>query len=63
MADTRLVKTARACAIALLDEGEKHRRWSGGQREQWTKAFNALQRLAGRRQVLESGRLVKDRRR
>jgi len=54
-------KTARLCALALLESGAKKRNWTPYQRAQWTKAFNALQRLAGKKIVLESGKLVKDR--
>lgn len=61
MATTRLVHVARSGALALLETGEKHKRWSPGEKAQWTRAFNALQRLAGKKLVLEGGRMVKDR--
>lgn len=44
-----LSKVARAAALTLLDAGEKHKRWTPDQRNQWTRAFNALQRLAGKK--------------
>lgn len=56
-------KTARKCAVMILNAGARKRKWTPYQRKQWTRAFNALQRLAGAKLVLEGGKLVKARRR
>jgi hypothetical protein len=54
-----LARTARQGALALLDAGERHRRWTPQQKAQWTRAFNALQRLAGKKiMAKEPGRLT-----
>ena len=38
---------ARECAVSLLKIGGRHRNWTPRQRQLWTRAFNALQELAG----------------
>lgn len=54
-------KLARKCALDLLQAGAKKKSWTPYQRAQWTKAFNALQRLSGKKLVLNEGKLVRDR--
>lgn len=53
--------TARKCAIELLDAGARKSKWTPAERNQWTKAFNALQRLAGKKIVWQGGKLTLDR--
>jgi hypothetical protein len=53
-----LAKVARHGALALLEAGDTHKNWTAYQRQQWTKAFNALQRLAGKKIVSRGGKLV-----
>lgn len=50
---------ARKCALDLLEASERKRSWTPEERLQWTKAFNALQRLAGKKIIYRSGRLQK----
>lgn len=54
-----LQKVARQSALALLAAGEKKKSWTPRERAQWTKAFNALQRLAGKKVIWRRGKLVR----
>lgn len=58
-----LQQTARKAALELLEAGQRKNSWSPVDRAQWTRAFNALQRLAGKKIVLADGVLVRDRKR
>ena len=49
---------ARTCAVALMDAGKKHRNWTPRERQLWTRAFNALQELAGKKVRAHKGGLV-----
>ena len=53
-------KLARECALKMLDAAARKRTWTPEDRAQWAKAFNALQRLAGKTTVWRRGKLVKD---
>lgn len=50
-------QTARKCALAILDAGSRKRNWTPGQKRDWSAAFNALQRLAGKKIVFVGGKL------
>ena len=52
-----LKAVARQSAIRLLGAGALKKRWTPYERTQWTKAFNALQRLAGKKLVIKGGKL------
>jgi hypothetical protein len=41
-------KIAWACAQQLLDVGRRKRKWTPEESREWTRAFNALKRLAGK---------------
>lgn len=46
---SRLVNTARAAALELLEAGAaKTSTWTRAERNDWTRAVNALQRLSGK---------------
>lgn len=62
MGMSRLQKVARESALKILAAGAIHRSWTPQQRLQWTKAFNALQRLAGKKMVVAKRGLHTDRR-
>ncbi len=53
-------KVARNCAVDLLHAADRKRHWTPYEKQQWTKAFNALQRLAGKKIVYLGGKLTKD---
>jgi hypothetical protein len=55
-----LQKVARKAALELLDSGAAKKKWTPFEREQWTKAFNALQRLSGKKIIWRGGKLVED---
>lgn len=50
-------KVARESAIKLLAAGALKKTWTPFDRAQWTKAFNALQRLAGKKLVIRRNKL------
>ena len=50
-------KVARESAIRLLGAGALKKKWTPFERAQWTKAFNALQRLAGKKMVIQRNKL------
>ena len=50
-------KIARQCAVLLLRSGGRHRSWTPNQKRDWTTAFNALQRLAGKTIRANAGQL------
>ncbi len=52
MAMNRLQRVARESALKILSAGAIHKKWTPEQRTQWTRAFNALQRLAGKKMVI-----------
>lgn len=52
---TELSKAARRCSVHLLGYAAKHKRWTPEQHQHFTRAYNALQRLAGKK-----FRVVKD---
>lgn len=54
-------RAGRAAGLALLDAGAQKKRWTPEERAKWTRAFNACQRLAGKKLVWNNGRIVKDR--
>jgi hypothetical protein len=54
-----LKQAARIAALSLLHAGEKQKKWTPEQRAQWTRAFNALQRLAGKKIIYRGGKLVR----
>ena len=53
-------KLARSLAVQLLEAGERKKTWTTDERRHWTAAFNALQRLAGKKTVIRGGKLVTD---
>ena len=53
-----LKKRARKLALKLLEAGADQKKWTPAQRRDWTNAFNALQRLAGRKIHAVAGKLA-----
>lgn len=50
---------ARQCALRMLAAGAlKRGTWSASDRLNWQRAFNALQRLAGKRMLIRRGKLT-----
>lgn len=49
-------KIARQMALGLLKAGSRRRTWTPGEKRAWTTAFNALQRLAGKK--IRAGNLL-----
>lgn len=49
---------ARGAALSLLKAGSAKKRWTPAERKDWTTAFNALQRLAGKKIQWRRGKLV-----
>lgn len=48
---------ARKCALEILEAGSRKRNWTPEQRKHWQAAFNALQRLAGKKIVFVGDKL------
>ena len=46
---TVMQKVARSCALSLLDAGDKQKKWTPEMRSSWTRAFNACNKLAGKK--------------
>jgi len=53
----RLQKIARESANRILAAGALKKTWTPFEKAQWTKAFNALQRLAGKKMVIKGGKM------
>lgn len=51
---------ARGCALALLNASDRKKKWTPEERRHWTTAFNALQRLAGKKIIMRGGKLTKE---
>lgn len=62
MVNPNLKTVARESAIRLLSAGALKKKWTPHQRDQWTKAFNALQRLAGKKMIIRDGKLTTEHR-
>lgn len=56
----KLQKAARQGALSILEASEGKRSWTDHERLQFTKAFNALQRLAGKKVVMTKDGLRTD---
>ena len=42
-------EVARKCAIMLLEVADNQKKWTPESKSQWTRAFNACNKLAGRK--------------
>lgn len=58
MALSNLARTARFCAVSLMNEGGRTKRWTPEMKNNWTRAFNALQRLSGHK-IRKTARKIK----
>lgn len=48
---------ARHCSLLLMDEGSDKKKWTPDERRYWAAAFNALQRLAGKKTLWRRGKM------